>query len=246
MTELFDYLIRISPGFLMAIILLFLLKRKSPLLHLMIFIFLFIFTRDAMTPLNLWSFGTEGFFWLRFTNNWIVILTSGFSSLVIIYLMNIVSPELKSVIVWQKNNKMVGVLIGITSAIIVTLPLIIIQINIPIELRGGVVSRSQIPLLLFLALTGNFYEEVLFRGFLQGWLEAKLMISKYKSAILSGFFFGFGHLFLAFTVTDIGWQIIIFATWEGCIAGLVRSKYGVIPATLTHGLAIFILSSGLI
>lgn len=246
MTELLNYLIRISPGFLMTTILLLLLKKKSPLLHLMIFIFLFIFTRDAMTPLNLWSFGTEGFFWLRFTDNWIVILASGISSLAIIYLMNIISPELKSVIVWQKNNKVIGIIIGTISAIIVTLPLVIIQVTIPIELRGGVVSKSLIPLLLFLTLTGNLYEEVLFRGFLQGWLESKVMISKIKSAIISGVFFGFGHLFLAFTVTDIGWPIIIFATWEGCIAGLVRSKYGVIPATLTHGLAIFILSSGLI
>ena len=51
---------------------------------------------------------------------------------------------------------------------------------------------------------------------------------------------------LALTVTDVGYPLLLFALYEGVIAGLVAMKYGVIPAALTHGLAIFIISSGLL
>ena len=40
--------------------------------------------------------------------------------------------------------------------------------------------------------------------------------------------------------------LLAFTLWEGTIAGLVGAKGGVLPATLTHGGAIFLLSSGLI
>lgn len=67
-----------------------------------------------------------------------------------------------------------------------------------------------------------------------------------SAGLLSGVFFAFGHVFLAFNVTSVRISILIFTLWEGCLAGLVRSKFGVVPAVLTHGLAIFLLTSGLV
>jgi hypothetical protein len=66
------------------------------------------------------------------------------------------------------------------------------------------------------------------------------------AGLVSGVFFSFGHVFLAFNVTTVGISVLVFALWEGSLAGLVRSRFGVIPATLTHGLAVFLLTSGLI
>lgn len=81
-------------------------------------------------------------------------------------------------------------------------------------------------------------------------LQVEGYVEKYvtpiKAAILSGVLFGFGHSFLAITVTNIGLPILLFATYEGIVAGFVRMKYGLIGATLTHGLAIFLLASGVI
>jgi hypothetical protein len=47
-------------------------------------------------------------------------------------------------------------------------------------------------------------------------------------------------------VTGAGYPLLLFTLWEGIIAGLVGARGGALPATLTHGLAIFLLSSGLI
>jgi hypothetical protein len=96
-----------------------------------------------------------------------------------------------------------------------------------------------------MALFGNFYEEILFRGYLYGWLADKENVKPVIAGLLSGVFFSFGHVFLAYNVTQVGISILIFAVWEGCLAGLVRSRFGLIPAVLTHGLAVFLLTSGL-
>lgn len=53
------------------------------------------------------------------------------------------------------------------------------------------------------------------------------------------------HAFLATTVTDVGWPLLAFTLWEGLICAFLRLRWGVIPAAIAHGLAIFLLSSGL-
>ena len=40
--------------------------------------------------------------------------------------------------------------------------------------------------------------------------------------------------------------MLAYALWEGIIARLVASRHGVLSSTVTHGGAIFLLSSGLI
>lgn len=40
-------------------------------------------------------------------------------------------------------------------------------------------------------------------------------------------------------------MILVFTLYEGVICAIVAMKQGVIASTLTHGLAVFILASGL-
>ena len=46
-------------------------------------------------------------------------------------------------------------------------------------------------------------------------------------------------------VTDVGWPLIGFVLLEGVVCGLVRLRGGIVGSTITHGLAIFFLASGL-
>ena len=64
--------------------------------------------------------------------------------------------------------------------------------------------------------------------------------------MLSGLFFALGHTFLAITVTDSGYMVLIFTLYEGLICAWLADKFGVIPASLAHALAIFMLSAGVI
>ena len=242
-----QYLLMLIPGLILATVLFLFLRRAHPVFHLFLFITVFIFTRDAMTPLGLWSIGNEGFLWIRFINDPVTLLVLGLSSIGFVFLMQTISPELAARVTWFEGNKPLGILIGIAGAVIAALPLALVYIfGVSIENRGGAVPLHLLPSILFITLSGNLYEEVLFRGYIYGWLTGREKMKPVPAALVSGVFFSFGHIFLAFNVTNVGISILVFALWEGCLAGLVRCRFGVIPAVLTHGLAVFLLTSGLI
>jgi hypothetical protein len=48
------------------------------------------------------------------------------------------------------------------------------------------------------------------------------------------------------TVTDLGIPVPVFTLYEGIVCGPVRMKHGVAASALTHGLAIFLISAGLV
>ncbi len=241
-----DYFLTITPGLVLGAALFLFLRKAHPLFHLLIFIFIFIFTRDAMTPLGLWSIGNEGFLWIRFIPDPVILTIIGASCVFFVFLMQFISPELAKRITWFEGSRWLGIIAGITGAVIAALPVILIYLTgVPMAERGGAVSARLIPAVLYMALFGNLYEEILFRGYLYGWLTGKENMKPVFAGLLSGVFFSFGHIFLAYNVTNVGISILIFALWEGCLAGLVRSRFGLIPAVLTHGLAVFLLTSGL-
>jgi len=66
-----------------------------------------------------------------------------------------------------------------------------------------------------------------------------------RAALASGAMVAAGHAFLAVTLTNIGWPILVFTLYEGIVAALVRMRFGLVAATLTHGGAIFLLASGI-
>lgn len=95
-----------------------------------------------------------------------------------------------------------------------------------------------------MTLAGNLLEEVLFRGYLQGRLVQ--VMTPVRAAVLSGMLFAACHVYLAITVTSVGWPLLAFTLWEGWICVFLRLWRGVVLAALAHGLAIYLLSSGLV
>lgn len=199
-----------------------------------------------MVPMKFWFLGPEGFFWARWIEDAsLLIVLAAIGPLVVLF-MNVIDKDLNALLVWFKGNRFIGIWVGLAGAIAVVLPMFIIYRFVPIELRGGVVAAGLIVPILLITVLGNLWEEVLFRGYLQGYLEKIAGFSPIRAAVASGIGFSFGHIFLAVNVTDAGLNLLLFALYEGVIAGLVRMKYGLIPATLTHGLALFGLTSGLL
>ena len=238
------YFMRIAPGLLLGGCFLFLLKKRELAIRIAIYISLFILIRDAMTPLELWRLGSEAGFWLRFTPNSFLLVLLGAGSLGVVLVMNYCDREAKSLLVWFRASPIIGILVGTAAAIVVVLPAVAVYRFTDLDMRGGPVPTGLLPAILTTTMLGNLYEETLFRGYLQGYLEKSFPSPWWKPAVLSGVAFGFGHSFLALTVTNVGPMLLVFATWEGVIAGLVRAKFGVIPATFAHGLAIFLLAGG--
>ena len=115
-------------------------------------------------------------------------------------------------------------------------------IFLPIETRGGLFPSNLILPLMIFTLFGNLLEEVLFRGFLQNYLTSE--VGTKRSILLSGLLFAVGHTFLATSVTDLGIWVLIFTLYEGLVCAFLSEKYGLVSATLAHGLAILFLAVG--
>ena len=220
------------------------MARRNAQFRIVLYLSLFILLRDAMTPLGLWSFGQQGFFWIRLYRDPSFLVVFGIACLGLSLGVYFLDRENRSLFQWTRGNLPLGLVWGMAGAILVVAPFVAIYRYVPIESRGGSVPMQNIPAILVFALLGNLLEESLFRGYAYG-LLARTM-PPVKAGLASGVVFAFCHIFLATTVADIGYPLLVFTLWEGMIAGIVGSKGGVIPATLTHGGAIFLLSSGLI
>lgn len=243
---LLPYMVRILPGMMLGVASLVALRRHAPSVRIFVYILIFILTRDAMTPMGLWEFGATNAFWLRFTAPGPILVILGITSALLVVAMQTLDPEVRGYVEWFVGPRAGSVLEGIGGALLVAAPLLIWYLFVPIETRGGVVATGLLPAVLVVALLGNLYEEVLFRGYLQGYLETGCGMGRYQAGITSGLLFGLGHSFLALTVTAVGWPILLFATYEGIVCGVIRARRGVAAAVLTHGLAIFLLASGLV
>lgn len=204
----------------------------------------FILMRDTLTPLGLWKIGkTGGVFWVRLSADPVFLILFGLCSLVMVMGLFAFDRENRQQLIWFKKKKIIGIILGLTGGLAVVLPYFILYRRIGIEQRGGAVDTTLlIPIFVF-ALFGNLFEEGLFRGYVLGSLQCKE--KRLWAGFASGVVFAFCHVFLAITVTDVGLPLLLFVLWEGVITGLVGAEYGIIPSTLCHGGAVFLLSSGL-
>lgn len=251
------YLARILPG-LAVIIAVFPVARPNALMRVGLYLLAFVLLRDAMTPLGLWRFGTrDGVFWIRLSDDPWFLAAFGLAALAIsLALLYLDGPNREQVHLFPRSSgRGRGIIAGIVSALLVVLPFWGFYQTIPIALRGGAVARHLLPAILVFALLGNFMEELLFRGYVLGYLRRRTRMRRhtpgnfgaiFTPGVQSGVIFALCHVFLAVTVTGVGAPLLLFTVWEGVIAGVVGERYGVIPATLTHGGAIFLLSSGLV
>lgn len=243
MEDLLTYFIRITPGLMLITLVFFLLPKKQIVSKIFLLILGFVLMRDAMTPVGFWNFGiTETALWVRFIDDALILLIlGGLSAITALLLLQI--KELRALVKWGRVAAWKTYLVGIVGGLSVAVPFILLGLLVPIEERGGVVALSLVPALLFMAFAGNFLEEVIFRGFLQSHFEK--LTGNIRAAVLSGLMFAVAHVFLASTVTNLGWPLLVFVAIEGLVCAFVYRKYGLISATIVHGLAIFMLASGL-
>jgi membrane protease YdiL (CAAX protease family) len=244
-TTLFlPYLLRCIPSLVLGGGLLTLLPRRYAEFRILIYIMLFIVIRDTMTPSGLWSLGSQGGFWLRVVTDPVILLVSGASAVGFVLLTNKLEPELGRLLVWRMGPWARCIAGGTAGALVVALPLWAMYCFTPLHARGGAVPMHLLPMLLVFCLAANFYEESLFRGYFQGYMQKR--VSPLRAAFLSGVLFSFGHIFLATSVTNVGASVLLFTLYEGIVSGLVRSRWGLIASSITHGGGIFLLCSGLV
>lgn len=240
MEQLTAYFLSITPAFALAVALLVLLPPEARGVRIGVYILFFVLARDAMTPQGFWQVGAGS---LRFTASPLVLLVVGGTSLVLVAGTYGWERASRSCIRWSGSAPWRSLLYGALGAGVIALAALVLKTlaHLPSLPEPAV---GMLPVILVFALAGNAYEEFLFRGLLQSYLERHL--SAIRAALASGLLFCLCHAFLAVTVTQIGTAILVFTLLEGVVAGLVYLRGGLLGATLAHGGAIFLLASGFI
>ncbi|MFE0687000.1 CPBP family intramembrane glutamic endopeptidase [Streptomyces xiamenensis] len=245
LSDLLTYALRILPGLgLLAFCYLLTRPLGDPLPRIAVLILGFVLVRDAMTPAGLWHIGTAGAVpWLRFTPDPALLVVCGTLTLTTTALILRTDHRLAALVPWGRAD-LRTLCWGLGGGLLAAAPVLALAAARPLDERGGTVALSLLPALAFFALAGNLAEEVLFRGLLQTRLEA--VTGHTRATLLSAALFAACHVFLASTVTDVGWPLLAFTLYEGLICAHLRNHRGVLAAALAHALVIFLLSSALL
>lgn len=188
--------------------------------------------------------GSDGGFWIRLSNSSLVLAVLGATSLFLVFILWKFDVENRKWILWFRGNQIIGILFGLLSAILIVLPVLILNRSLSGGVPGGEVDIGLLLPMLWFSLAGNLYEEFLFRGYIRGIAEEKF--GWVRASFISGISFAFFHIFLASTVTSIGFPLLIFTLWEGTICGFLASRFGLLSSTLAHGFGIWIIASGFV
>ncbi len=246
LTGLLGYFLLLIPGLSLFALLLALTRRTSRAHRIWLYILAFILIRDLMTPQGLWTLGSDPVFWIRFAADGplLALLAAGSLGMAAglhLFERRYTAAPGRSPFPWFRHGRIQPLLAGILGALAVSAPVLLLHAGILPGERGGPFPLTLAPALLAVALAGNLLEELLFRGYLQQDLLDQ-GLSPLQAALASGIAFGFAHSFLAFTVTSAGLPLLLFALWEGIICGLLRMRWGLTAAVLTHGLAVWLIA----
>ena len=230
-----DYATHLAPGLLLFGLWFALTPRALTALRILILLMAFVLMRDVMTPLGLWGLGSE--VQIAFSANAFVLAALGGLSVLTILVLARIAPDLWLLMRWVIGNPGIGVLVGLGVGCLIGVPLRVYQ---GIEASAIPGYWVWLPGMVVLAYGANALEEVLFRGCLQGYLEQHT--APLRAALISGLAFAACHAFLALSVTQLGWSVLVFTLIEGLACALVRMRYGVLAATIAHGTAILLIA----
>jgi uncharacterized protein len=230
-----DYAVHLAPGLLLFGAWFALTPRAQVAMRILILLAAFVLMRDVMTPLGMWAVSRD--VQIAFSGNAFVLAALGVLSVLLIMLLSRLAPELWRLMRWSIGNPLVGMAVGVVVGCLIGVPLRVYQ-GIDVSQFHG--YWVWLPGMVVLAYGANALEEVLFRGFLQGYLEQQ--VSPLRAALISGVAFAACHGFLALSVTQLGWPVLLFTLLEGLACALVRMRYGVLPAALAHGTAILLIA----
>src|SRR5688572_18735676 len=117
------YFSRVAPGLVLGAMML-VLTRREPRLRIILYLALFTLLRDAMTPLGLWAFGSQGWLWIRFYPDPWFLVCSAVTCLGLSLGLYYLDRENQSLFQWTRGSLPLGLLGGLAGAMVVVAPLV--------------------------------------------------------------------------------------------------------------------------
>lgn len=234
----------------LVVVLYALLRGRQALpLRIMVVVIGFLIIRDTLILFHVWSYGL-GNGWLpyvRFVDEPLLVTGFAVATVLTTAFLVFVERDGRSLLFWGRlgaKGIRTGVLWGLGGGVLIAGVLAVLYQFMPLAERGGLVPERMLWPLIAVAIFGNLTEDVLVRGYFQGYVGT--FLSPVRAAVASGLFYCFCHLFIALQITDFGVPLLIFALFDGLVCAFVRMKAGLIPAAVSHGMGIVVLATGLI
>ena len=253
------YLIDVAPGLLLVVAALALVPGRMVAARVLVAILGVVLLRDAMVGHGLFTFGAAGersVLWLRFTSDPIQLISLSVLALAAVAGLVAAFRQRSRGMRWTADRAWLSGPVGLLGAAVIVLPVAVLYGSVPalsaglglgdvpLDARGGAVAAGVLVPLLVFAFCAGLLVEVLFRGLLQSELEHHTSVV--RSALASAALFAASHVFLASTVTEVGWPLLAFVLFEGLVCAAIAIRHGVLGSTIAHGGAIFLLTSGLV
>ncbi|MET0388622.1 MAG: CPBP family intramembrane glutamic endopeptidase [Polyangiales bacterium] len=238
MVQLLEYVSRVAPGVLAAVVLLVCVPRELAGLRLAVHVGLFMVLRDGMTPVGLWRVASRGV-WLTHEPVALLALAAACGWLALGTFR--LEPRLSQRITWLRGHVVRALSLGLVGGCVIAAPAMLLGWLTPSAAVGGGRSAFSLVALFVFSLVGNAYEELLFRGFLQELVAER--VGAARAAWIAGLAFAFGHAPLAVAVTDVGAPLLIFTAYEGLICAQLARRCGLASAIAAHGLGIFFVAA---
>jgi membrane protease YdiL (CAAX protease family) len=254
--DLVGYAIRVAPAIVLVVALYLLMRGEKALpLRIMVVVVGFLVIRDTLITFGVWGYGlANGWLpYVRFVHDPFLVTYFAVGSVLTAAILVVIERDGYKLLWWGRFNWRAivwglggGLVIGGVLALAYTFG------GVPLAQRGGPLAHDMLWPMVAVAIFGNLTEDVLVRGYIQGYLGT--VLSPVRAAIGSGLFYAFFHLFLAIEIITVfpmpglhlGIPILVFALFDGLVCAFVRMKAGLIPAAVSHGLGVLVLATGLI
>lgn len=252
--DLLGYGTRIAPAMVLVVALYLILRGQRALpLRIMVVVLGFLIIRDTLISFGVWGYGL-GDGWLpyvRFVNDPLLVTGFAVGSILTTLFLVLIEKDGRPLLWWGRFN-LRSTAWALGGGIILAGGLAALYQLVPLAERGGAVPGSMILPLITVAAFGNLTEDVLVRGYFQGFLMT--LLKPWQAAVGAGVFFSFCHIFLAIELITVfpvpglhlGIPVMLYALIDGLVCAFVRLKAGLLPAAVSHGMAVFVLATGLI
>jgi membrane protease YdiL (CAAX protease family) len=254
--DLVGYAVRVAPAMILAVTLYVVLRGEKALpLRIMAIVIGFLVIRDTLVSFGIWGYGiADGWLpYVRFIDEPVLVTGFALGSILTTLILVVIENDGRRLLWWGRFTwPSVGWALGGGVVIAGALAVAYLFGGVPLAQRGGPLPEYMLWPMVAVAIFGNLTEDVLVRGYVQGYLA--LSLSPVRAAIGSGLFYAFCHVFLAAHIITVmpvpglhlGLPVIVFALFDGLICAFVRMKAGLIPAAVSHGMGVAVLATGLI
>lgn len=235
--ELLIELLWIACPFLLVMFLLYkLAARKNVIWKIVIIIGCFVVIRTLLFYEQVWWIQDEhGKLLIDFTSDTWLLITLSLIGILIVVGCFLFQMKLNLYVKWASDSVIKSIIFGLISSIFLISPMLLWNFYTLWPLRT-VESASLLVSVAAFIIIDKFIEELVFRGYLQGYLDR--FYSPLKSNILTTSVYSLSHLLILIIMGQHFLFVFVYSIFAGFIFSGLRNRYGIVSSALANGVSI--------